>query len=174
MLKSKHLVIIFVVIVVAVWFFSTREKVDPRLPTDPFPVFDLTTRDMADHERSPYVFTEIKTKGGEVVRVRDLKTNRQQVGDEAYVLAGGQADADNERFDIVFHSDYDFIQISLEAEPLAEVRRLAEENLRVQLGVDAELMCEMDISVRTRMAVNPFYAGQELGLSFCPGSVALE
>lgn len=64
--------------------------------------------------------------------------------------------------------------ILLTQEPLAVARYTAEEELKERLALSEEELCGLDILVQTNRYVNISYAGINLGLSFCPGSVSLE
>ena len=63
--------------------------------------------------------------------------------------------------------------ISLAQEPLGEVRRQAENALLQRLNLSAAELCKLDVQVWTDDSVNATYAGQDLGLSYCPGAVVL-
>jgi len=43
-----------------------------------------------------------------------------------------------------------------------------------RLGIGEQEMCQLHYSFSAPYWVNEFYAGRELGFSFCPGSVSLE
>jgi len=96
---------------------------------------------------------------------RSLGADSYEISNEPNSLAA--------RFNIVYFAEYDFFQISLETEPLAESRQNAEDIFLSQLQVSEADACRLNVSVRTRLEVSQFYAGTELGLSFCPDSVEL-
>lgn len=110
---------------------------------------------------------------GEGVLVNDPVMVGVERAPGVYEISGNEIGIDVP-FTIVYFRGYDFYQISLEQEPIGETRRAAEDRLLQQLGISTEEACRLDISVRTRLEVNYVYAGTELGLSFCPGSVTLE
>ncbi len=115
----------------------------------------------------------ILNKEGQLITITNVKERADQVGTDAWVFAGG-FDVENEPYALTFYESYNYFQISLEAEPLAEVRVVAEQAFLSALNLDKETACSLDVSVRTRAGVNEFFAGQELGLSFCPDAVLFQ
>lgn len=63
--------------------------------------------------------------------------------------------------------------ISLYAEPLRETRMAAETEFIKRLGISKNTACNLRYLVLTPAWVNSFYAGSNLGFSFCPGSPQL-
>lgn len=93
----------------------------------------------------------------------------EQLADDFYTLT-----EDENTYDIFYHQDTASIMIMLYKEPVSFTRALAERKLKESLGFSDEELCSMRVSVLTNVYVNPKYAGYNLGLSFCPGSVSLE
>lgn len=63
--------------------------------------------------------------------------------------------------------------ISLLKEPLGEVRKKAEESIIQKLGITRAQLCVLPVEVWTSVHVNELYAGYNLGISSCTGSVGL-
>lgn len=114
----------------------------------------------------------VRSRSGRVVQIPNIVRNADDVGGGAYIFAGGLSQP-NPRYVLTYFESYDFFQVSLEDIPLDQVRLLAEDELRIRLGVSDEILCDLDISVRTRIEVSYEMTGKELGLSFCDGSVSL-
>jgi hypothetical protein len=117
--------------------------------------------------------TPDRVSSGDAVPVNNPVAIGDELGGGAYEISGNGSGI-GVPFNITYFEEYDYYQIALEQEPLAEIRRAAEERFVSQLGVSEADACALAVSVRTRREVNDFYAGTELGLSFCPGSVRLE
>lgn len=86
-----------------------------------------------------------------------------------YVVTGtGEGD-----FDILYYPDQSAFSITLLKEPLGQTRLAAEQALRAALKLKDAQLCKLSADVGTIGSVNQAYAGRNLGLSFCPGSVKL-
>lgn len=96
----------------------------------------------------------------------------QPTGTFYYITASPDSVEEDERFSIVYGTDSS-ISIGLLAEPVGEVRKVAEQKLRTLIPLSTTELCTLNISVTTPISVNETYAATELGLSFCPGSVQL-
>lgn len=114
--------------------------------------------------------------------LNNSSTTPDQVNEGRYLLAGTleyceddpachAADADG--YSISYESGFDLFTISLNREPLGEVRYAAETHLERILGIDAKGMCRLKYLVGTTVYINEDYAGKNLGFSFCPGAVIL-
>ena len=76
-------------------------------------------------------------------------------------------------FDILYNENNDSYAVALGREPLSETRQKAEQFLLDRLRMSEAELCSMNILVTTTYDVNQFLAGEDLGLSFCPGSLEL-
>lgn len=81
--------------------------------------------------------------------------------------------AEGNGFRIVFEKQRQSFDVLLLAEPLGESRAKATQFLAKTLELTPSQVCSLNVSVGTINAVNGFYAGEELGLSGCPGAVQL-
>lgn len=92
--------------------------------------------------------------------------------EQGYQLGG----SDSGSYQILFFTSgsENRILISLLAEPLGETRKNAEVELRASLKLsDADICALSNLEVWTLPSVSETYSGENLGLSFCPGSVLL-
>lgn len=120
----------------------------------------------------------VMTEGGNELRVRDFKNSRNTVTSTNipghYFLAGGTDPSGTGAPYSMFYVDIDgSFNITLLKEPLVETRFTAEQDLIQQLGISKERMCVLKYWVGVPVAINPVYAGKNLGFSFCPGATEL-
>lgn len=80
---------------------------------------------------------------------------------------------EEERYSLIFYPNESGFLISLATEPLGEMRRIAETDLMQRLQLSKAQMCNLNVQVFTSISVNETYAGQNLGISFCPEAVQL-
>ena len=118
----------------------------------------------------------VKAQEGQILPVSNLTAQPgvQTLDDDLFVL--GEDDG-AEQYSIYYYTDDNLIYIYLYSEPLETIRLLAEQTLVGKLRkpdgtslTDKEI-CALDISVSTNEYVSRAFAGLDLGLSFCPGSV---
>lgn len=109
---------------------------------------------------------------GSTAVIPDFSTTEQPEAASAtngYQVAG----ASDSTFQIVYFPEDSGFIVTLNAEPLGEARRAAEDALRARLGLSDTELCKLRADVGTTYSVNATYAGKNLGLSFCPGAVTL-
>ncbi len=96
-------------------------------------------------------------------------------GSVGYCLKDGTcpAGAAAENFIVAYDASLQFFTISLTKEPLGTARADAEQFLLKTLGISQTDLCNIKYFLSTTSSVNPFYAGQNLGFSFCPGATVL-
>jgi hypothetical protein len=123
--------------------------------------------------------TTIQDAFGGSVAVPAFTTGRASIyeGNQTYydLSHPGSAYGDeNDQFDILYGANQSYFLITLLTEPLGAARLAAEASLRSTLQLpDAEL-CKLNLTVGVPYGVNHMYSTyQNLGLSFCPGAVAL-
>ncbi len=92
-------------------------------------------------------------------------------GDQLAIAGSGEWDGPG--FSIRYSPNSSTFNISILREPIGEKRREAEGVLRNLLGIADSDMCRLNMSVYVFGEVSDTYAGRNLGLSFCPGSVPL-
>lgn len=174
--------IILLIGVLTVSLYTGNPPEDPQAPFDPFaPIVDpFTPRASTTPIRTlPSSDVPIKLLDGRTVLVPDFREITQPEGhvpEQGYQVAI----AGKERYTITYYPEdktqglAPYVLVSLLAEPLGEVRRDAENELRLILNIsDADICALPDIQVWTSRSVNEFFAGKDLGLSFCPGAVTL-
>lgn len=103
--------------------------------------------------------------------IKDGSAKEDSINKGVYYLAGG--DPTGDEYSIQYNALDQSFTISLLAEPLGEVRRKAGADLLRALEISQYDACRLRYQVLTPASVNEAYAGRNLGLSFCPGAVAL-
>lgn len=91
-----------------------------------------------------------------------------------YQLQAADADEFFPDFSITFNESNDSFAISLNREPISETRVAAEQFLLNTLALGEQELCTINSYIGVAVDINPFFSGQNLGFSFCPGSVSLE
>lgn len=129
----------------------------------------------------------IRTRSGETLVVRDFTKDPKTVQDEqnpgVYYLAGTPeycliSESCPEHVElpganVLYNAADQSFTIALLDEPLRDARISAQQFLLGALGLSQEELCSLSYYVGTDYYVNELYAGQNLGFSFCAGSVAL-
>ncbi|MBY0539191.1 hypothetical protein K2P56_02000 [Patescibacteria group bacterium] len=65
------------------------------------------------------------------------------------------------------------LTVTLFEQPIGKTRRMAEDDLLARFKISKEEACDLIYSVTVPMSVDADYFGQNLGFSFCTGSVVL-
>lgn len=91
---------------------------------------------------------------------------------DTYLVEGGES-VEGVQFQTFYFPNDDSITISLSGDSLAVSRRLAEAALIERLALPEDVLCALPINVTAPSWESEVYSGVNLGLSFCPGSVAL-
>ncbi len=96
-------------------------------------------------------------------------------GSPGYCLANGSCPggASTTAFNITYSADKQLFTVILLTEPLGQVRLTAQQFLESRLGLSDAQLCTIKYYLGTISAVNQFYAGTNLGFSFCPGATPL-
>jgi hypothetical protein len=76
-------------------------------------------------------------------------------------------------YQITYHAPDRTFTITVMQEPLGHTRRQAEAIFLAMLGLSKIEACVLRVNVTVPWSVNQRYAGQNLGMSFCPGATAL-
>ena len=179
-------IVVIAVAVIYFVFFTTEPDTGPT-PTPGLPIATSTELGggftLTPGEKSISVATR---DGGSLV-VRDFMNNGVTAADVqnpgTYYLAGSigycledgrcPSGAPAERFKLAYDAPEQFFTIALTDEPLGMARKEAEAFFVEALGVPKEQVCALKYYIGTTSYVNEFYAGKNLGLSFCPGAVKL-
>ena len=121
---------------------------------------------------NPIVF--VRTVSGGRTPVRDFRKDQfvDAIADNNYILRDTDSPS-TATFEILYSDNDGGVIVSLREEPLRATRIIAEEAFLRHMGITREKLCGLSISVAVARDVNEFYAGRELGISSCPGSVAL-
>lgn len=120
---------------------------------------------------------EAATKSGGVITVTDFKKDpetQSYPNNSLYYLSGGLTPSPTKTAFSIFYAVADkSFHITLLREPIRETRASAEQTLLKKLGITEVQACSLAIYVGVPISVNEYFAGRELGLSFCPGAEAL-
>ncbi len=108
------------------------------------------------------------------VNTRDFRNDSDVVAVDEVTYQIDEGVTNNEvSFQIYFDDIDKSFTVSLLQEPLRSSRINAEQALLKRLDVQKNDLCNMNIIVNTPSFVSEEYSGNNLGLSFCPGAVAL-
>lgn len=168
-MKKSYLIILAVMLLIvlgagAFFFLFERGAPNPAEPVDdPFG----QVGGMGGGSSVPS-FT-VRNEEGQPVTVPDFRNTPQpeRAGNDLYQVAVGQD------FQIIYFPNDSYFLVSLTAEPLKDARLNAESALISALQLTADELCALSISVQTSADVNEFYAGSDLGLTFCSDYIAL-
>lgn len=192
---NNKLVVLIIIVFTAVlvggmWFFfkiSLRETPTPNTNTN-IPTGGQTNTGNNNGGTVPVLVptqngttTEqgiiVAAQGGNSMVVKDFKkdTETEAYPDKSlYYLSGGLTPTINTTPYSIFYAEADqSFHITLLKTPLKEMRKQAEQALLKKLGLTEAQACNLVVYVGTPGSVSEEYAGMELGLSFCPGAVAL-
>ncbi|MEK7602150.1 MAG: hypothetical protein AAB472_01560 [Patescibacteria group bacterium] len=182
---KKALIIISVILVLLLvaglgYYFYTHTKT-PQAPdsTNTFPIGDMNQGGSST--------MVIPAEDGGSISTLDFIHNNVTFEDPAnkgdYYLAGSNDICNPDgtcpkagtstHFNILYFSDSGSFVISLNEEPLGQIRREAEEYLIQTLGITQEQMCKLNYTIGTTSYINDTFGGENLGFSFCPGAVKL-
>lgn len=91
-----------------------------------------------------------------------------------YIVAGGEDPTGlGAPYSIIYTEEDQLFTITLLKEPIVETRKAMEEELMRRLNSSENLMCRLNYWVGVPYSYNEFYAGRNLGFSFCPGAVTI-
>ena len=114
----------------------------------------------------------IVLRDGSTISIPDFTKDTQPEwasADAGYQVVGNE----DAPYQVIYFPDGSGFLVSLLQEPLGQSRLDAETALRQKLRLTNDELCKLSSEVGTTISVNETYAGRELGLSFCPGSVKL-
>ncbi len=109
----------------------------------------------------------IPTQNGSVIVSDPAQNPVEQVGDAAAIAETGQ-------YDIVYYKSEQSFVITLLSQPLQAARDAAEDAFLAKLNIGKGDACKLNVSLAVPLSVDSANAGQNFGLSFCPGSAALQ
>lgn len=149
--------------------------------TTTLPVSASTT---ADEPNGPS--QSLTTSSGSSVPANDFLHNGTTLPDPqnpgTYILQGTLGPCDSasctragtaDNYSIEYDASSTAFTIELAQEPLSQARLDAEQFLGQVLGISPQAMCGLRYYIGTTIYVNTFYAGKNLGFSFCPGATQL-
>lgn len=85
----------------------------------------------------------------------------------------GIAFANNNDYYIAYYPQDNGFLISINNPDVVTAERKAEENFLNQLGITKDQACQLKVSITVSFGVSEKYSGSVYGLSFCPGSNAI-
>lgn len=180
------LVIIAVVAVVVVVLSHRGNNTGTQQnPSTQFPIASTTTGGTQTGVSQTTI--PVKTISGGLITVNNFINNGVTIEDKQnpgnYYLAGSPdyclvdgscpSGAPLDSAIIVYRKETNSFIISLTKEPLGAARQSAEQYLGKVLGLTNQQLCNVYVYVSTTQDVNDTYAGQSLGMSFCPNAVRL-
>lgn len=118
--------------------------------------------------------TLLPTRTGELLEVSNPREFGTALGSNTYELTSEDMPQLDKSYNISYFGNDESFNISLLEEPLGEVRRQAEQELAMRLGVAVEDLCRLKVRVGTALVTNQFVSGRDLGVSVCPGSVQID
>lgn len=169
MKPSTFIAIVIASLCFAGLYFFIQER--PTTPAEQFENFPDTSVDIQQDINIGYGTTVLRD--GTSMVIPDLREIGTNLNADTVEFSGDVPQLEKD-FNLTYYEPDDYFIVSLENEPLAEVRVAAESMLMQQLGISREQLCLLNASVMTRTGVNAFYAGRELGFSNCPNSVTLQ
>jgi len=184
-IAGSVLLLLTVVILIAAYFFlvAVREPVASQETPGGvyFPISGGGSGASETKTRSLTLATQ------ERIMVKDFLANgvtfRDPANDGTYFLAGKLdyclengtcPDTSTPTFSIMYLEADQSFSVSLNDEPLKDVRNAAERYLMTALGISEQEMCALNYALGTTVSVNEAYGSvTNLGFSFCPGAVPL-
>lgn len=98
--------------------------------------------------------------------------NAIEVGNGVYNINEAMTNP-NLGFAFLYSESDDSIYISIDKEPLSQTREQASQYLLNLLDINQAVACTLKVYVGVPYVVSSTLTGQNLGLSFCPGSIKL-
>jgi hypothetical protein len=180
---SKNLLFILVAVLIVggiglfFWFSTPAVTQTGSPPNNTYTGPPVTTGATPGSQNSAATLT-VNAISGSPIAVNDFTKSPQTVITADipghYFLAGGtNAYASGAPYSIYYVSKDQSFNITLLAEPLADNRSKAEQELVQKLGIPKITMCRLRYYVSVPNDVNATYAGKNLGFSFCPGATQL-
>lgn len=174
---KKILIIILLLLLIGFAVFMVLSSKDtPRVDDVYFDSSDLPVGTVPSDQSQPYAGRiTIATASGpiEINDVRALPTTRE-ISTNRYALSESPEEEYFPKYNIVYAEESSSFSISLNKEPVSETRLQVEAYLKNILGISETQMCDLKIFMGVPNDVNPVLSGQNLGFSFCPGSVQLQ
>lgn len=163
-------VLALVGIVVTIFYLRSATAV-PNSPTNPFGTSVLPGA-VSTGEYIP-----VHTSSGAVISVPNFLQGHEAMelpNGKYYAVYGPEYSPEGFTFAITYSEPASEFLVTLTSEPIGAARKEAERYLKGMLTLTAEELCGLNIAVTVTPIVNEAYSQYEnLGLSFCPGAVAL-
>jgi hypothetical protein len=170
---KRYILIIFTVIIlvgVVFWWLASRSYTPADRITKELEI-DRTLVTSTPTEGS-IIFPSVQSPQ-QKISARNFLADSDVVdwdGGTTFMLGAGTID-EEEVYQLFYYAPDQSISIVLLREPFADIRLVAEDQLKNRLGVDESALCAMNIRVNIPQFASDVWSGANLGLSFCPGSV---
>ena len=170
------IIVLLVTLGVGLAFYFQKPATDEPEGDSPFSVFDpfSPSRPGSGGTVTPGQPEVIENEATKKVSEEVEKTEqplRAAVGQ--YYEVGASAHATSSAYTVLYVDADKSIQVILHEQPIGKSRRLAEEFLLSTLHLTKGEACTLNYQVVTPDYVDQTYGGQNLGFSFCSGSVVL-
>ncbi len=162
----KKFIIIAIALIVllavgAVIFFGQKQGTAPLPPVNSG--LPAATSTIISNPPSGNIVTLQTSQGA--VHINNIFKNPQQVTpDKTSMLVSG-----TNGYDILYYAPDGSFLISISATPVTTIIAQAESAFLQLLGISKSDACKLKVQVSVPISVDPNYAGQNFGLSFCPG-----
>jgi hypothetical protein len=165
------LVILLTLGIVVLYGHSNKPSSSQQNSSNPFGSI-ISTSTQNPSSSASVSLLKISASDGSTLVIPDFtKTNQPETANatSGYQVAGtNMAD-----FQILYYPQNSGFLITLFTEPLGQTRLEAEQSLKQKLGLSESQLCTLTVQVSVPDDVSDTYSGENLGLSFCPGAVAL-
>lgn len=177
----KLLISIFVIIFISFgiyWYFND----EPISDVDNFSNEEDVVMSNAQFPETPSSLVQpdrstraIFTRDGRQHEVRDFLEDEVVVslGEGLYQITPLSSSDETVYFEAIFNETDSSFAIALLERPFALSRQIAATEIKEKLGLPESVICEMNIFVGVPFDIDPNLAGQNLGLSYCPGAAEL-
>lgn len=166
------------IVIGVLWYFLLGSKTNPQT-TQQSPVTlpssgsaGLTTTSTATSSLVAGKMSVV-TQSGESIVTNDFIHNNVAVADPSNAGNYYLAESSTDGYSIGYRTPAQFFTIALEKEPLGQTRVAAENFLLGTLGISESQLCSLNYYIGTDVHTNSFYAGKNLGFSFCSGATKL-
>lgn len=161
-------------VVLVLWFTSTSTSPQSAPGATSFPSASSTTSAGGGAQATQSATLSLSARGGGApIVVKDFLSNGittpNTLNPGNYFVTSTSTLA----YSIGYDEQAQFFTIALQQEPLGASRHAAEQFLLKTLGVSENELCRVQYFLVTDQYTNSFYAGKNLGFSFCPGATVL-
>lgn len=158
------IVILIVLIATIVWLILKKTKNETKQPQI---TQEITNNANNSTQPTPSYPQEekiiLQTKNGGVEVNNFYKNIVETIGDTVFLKK-------EPSFNLAYFRPDGTILIALKKKPIFETRKDAEKSLLEIMGINKDAACKLNVSIEVPVSIDENYAGENLGLSFCPGN----